>query len=335
MDTIVLDAGPLLADRPLKKPTTRALLEACARKEIRVLVPRVVVEEVVNAATGSFRSDAKDVRKVNDHLKNQLPSPNLLPEIDVDHLTDEFRQHFETELTRHGVEIVEHDTVEHAEIVARDLAQRKPFDESGRGYRDTLIWHVVKNVAEESVIFVTGNTKDFADPDDESRLHPDLAEEVSHPFGLTSTTLAGSIPDVAKQLGQLRDDLREEVLAAVEAEPHALATGLFDYLSLALPYGLDGRTLAGRVTDARVEGVYYAWGVVTAVVSATVEYEYSGTLGEWEMEELDPNLDVNLVEWLADSHTAVVAGEGSAEVLFTVAFDPSDGTIDLLDADPA
>jgi hypothetical protein len=67
--------------------------------------------------------------------------------------------------------------VSHEEVVKRDLLRRKPFGESGKGYRDTLIWETVLaelRREQSQMALVSHNIKDFAGPD--RMLHADLAK---------------------------------------------------------------------------------------------------------------------------------------------------------------
>lgn len=143
MDVILLDSSPLLDDRPLKKPTTRALLGACEREEVRIVVPSVVVDEVANAAKGSFAKVLKYVRKANHVLREQSPTPALIPEPDVETLAAEFRKMFVGDLEDHGVEIADVTSAPVQGLIDRDLQGRKPFNASGRGFRDALIWNTI------------------------------------------------------------------------------------------------------------------------------------------------------------------------------------------------
>ena len=56
--------------------------------------------------------------------------------------------------------------VSHEQVVERAVTRRKPFNKSGAGYRDTLIWFSVLELlkANRSVVYlVTSNTRDFGD----------------------------------------------------------------------------------------------------------------------------------------------------------------------------
>lgn len=330
MDAVVLDASPLLDDRPLKKATTTGLLGAAKREELIVVIPRVVVEEVVNAARGSFEKADRETEKANHILRQQLPEPPQAAKLDVGELTKAFREHFEGTLRAYDVEIAEHADVSHDEIVKRDLAKRKPFDESGRGYRDALIWDVLKNIDADEVIFVTSNTNDFCDSTDHARLHEDLRDELVAPDRFN---VVGGIADVYERLGELRDDFREGIEHSLQENSIELGNAALRYVDPPLPDGLESDVISASVREFDVERVFFAWGAVAATVSAELDFEYGGVLDEWAYSETGP--DVSLVEWLGDSHTAVVMGEGNFWATLTISYDPREGTVELLEAELA
>ena len=73
-----------------------------------------------------------------------------------------------------------HEDIPQQDLLSRSLSRRQPFKESGRGYRDALIWEVIlrKVVTRDHVTFlVTTNHKDFA-KDKDYELHRDLIRDL-------------------------------------------------------------------------------------------------------------------------------------------------------------
>lgn len=83
-------------------------------------------------------------------------------------------------------------------MVARELGKKKPFKDSTKGYRDALIWdsvmeHTQKYSSNCGIIFLTANSKDFADKDKKG-LHTDLiADCISNGIPPTSIRLVTDI----------------------------------------------------------------------------------------------------------------------------------------------
>src|SRR5262245_41750996 len=87
-------------------------------------------------------------------------------------------------------------------LVQRCLSRRKPFKMSGEGFRDALIWEtIVRDVAchDASTYLITDNVKDFADPHDKSRLHPELVTDlVARGLEPESVQICSSLDDFVK-----------------------------------------------------------------------------------------------------------------------------------------
>lgn len=74
-------------------------------------------------------------------------------------------------------EISEWPTVAHSQLVQRAVARKRPFDQKGGGYRDSLVWASVVELAADGhdVALVTADLT-FSEKD--GLLHPELAEEI-------------------------------------------------------------------------------------------------------------------------------------------------------------
>jgi hypothetical protein len=71
-------------------------------------------------------------------------------------------------------------TVSHADVLKRALAAKKPFVDSGRGYRDALIWHNIVELlraSSDQIVFVSQNSDDWCGGRKDA-FHPDLVAEL-------------------------------------------------------------------------------------------------------------------------------------------------------------
>jgi len=96
--------------------------------------------------------------------------------------------------------IVPFPKVGHAELVQRALAPIKPFVESGRGYRDALIWYTILELLQATtsdLVFVSQNSEDWCGKHKEEFVfHSDLLEEL-HAKGVSPGRLA-LVPTLAE-----------------------------------------------------------------------------------------------------------------------------------------
>jgi hypothetical protein len=92
---------------------------------------------------------------------------------------DSYEDFLSSELSRLKVAVPDYKEIPHTDIVQRDLKRRRPFQQSGKGYRDTLLWETVVRHClrkDQLTVFVTDNTQDFYG--DGHDLHHDLRMDV-------------------------------------------------------------------------------------------------------------------------------------------------------------
>jgi hypothetical protein len=175
---IVLDATAYRADPLLRGNAFRILLAGLGRVGAKLLVPEVVFDEVVNGFRERLqllaaRADAVET----DARRLGLSAEVFTQRIDVATETEKYRTTLLHEL---GVELLPLPDLSHHELVKRALQRRKPFNQSGAGYRDALIWqHVLDSLksTSQNVCFVTANRRDFWDG---KALHTHLIEDLAN-----------------------------------------------------------------------------------------------------------------------------------------------------------
>jgi hypothetical protein len=119
---------------------------------------------------------------------------------------DGYENEFRARLEHYLVDILPLDSVTHDELIARALARRRPFDDSGRvGYRDALIWHNVLEAARHEDVALVTRDKGFGE---KGRLHAHLQEDLAQ-RGLSRSrvSLFHSIEDVVRTLFKPVDEL--------------------------------------------------------------------------------------------------------------------------------
>ena len=167
------------------------LLSLSAKSNIRLAVPDVVLretarhwkiqaDEAIEAARGRIDRVAKSKGRLAslgvDEAAIEVPKP--LPEIEVDPRT--FLIETLERIESLGGQILPVPSVSIEDVLERDLASRKPFSSSGKGFRDTLVWETIKRYLadlgdQDVVYFVTNNTEDYCL---NGVIHPDLATEI-------------------------------------------------------------------------------------------------------------------------------------------------------------
>jgi hypothetical protein len=164
---IVVDTEVIYSDFWLKKANFATLLSNLHRVGWALHLPTVVLEEIENKFRHELAKATNAAAKELRHSATLLDDRDLkspLHDLDVQSEVKRYRRHLEEHLRKHGVRSLSVPNVSHADILQRAIAKRKPFNESGKGYRDTLIWYATLELYRQTdvpVYLVTGNTKDF------------------------------------------------------------------------------------------------------------------------------------------------------------------------------
>lgn len=183
---VILDTNIIFSDFHLKGARIKNLCESVKSTGDTVYIPEVVVDESINKYREKTREcKLKIDRGISDfkRLTGKDVEDNPISDEFILKESEKYARSFKKQLQELGIKIIPYPSISHQELVKRDLARKKPFQETGKGYRDALIWESVKSICEKSlslfenpkIIFVNKNHKDFCE---EGLLHPDLKEDL-------------------------------------------------------------------------------------------------------------------------------------------------------------
>ena len=174
----VIDTSELHDQKRLEGNLLRLFLLAKSLTKHRVCIPEVVLAEHRRASRTAMQKSAATIEKELKVLARYWDKLDIkLP--DVDREFDKWQRWIDERLRVAGIEILPYPNISHASIAERDLSRRKPFNDSGKGYRDALIWESVLELATNSsdhVVFISSNSSDFSQA---GNLHPDLASDLA------------------------------------------------------------------------------------------------------------------------------------------------------------
>jgi predicted nucleic acid-binding protein len=157
----------------------RVLLEQARNREITLVVPEVVVQEVLKLYRARYESEVKKLtdaaRRIDELGFDVSPKEIADPDTAVAVYEGELRESLHASLAVVPLP----PTVSHSDVFDRALARKKPFRDSGVGYQDTLIWLNVLDEADvDNVAFITQDA-DFAEKAPEGlRLAADLRADL-------------------------------------------------------------------------------------------------------------------------------------------------------------
>ena len=182
---IIIDTNIINKDYRLCNKSIVTLSDAAAKLGYEVCVPEVVVDEIEchykNELLEAYDTYLKGFSNLN--KLTAVPYKLTISQVSIDEQLQKFREQYETDLRALNVKILPYPNVGHKSLVAKELDKKKPYKDSQKGYRDSLIWETVKSElipAEDlfdecQILLLTRNTKDFAD---KNGLHQDLKDEL-------------------------------------------------------------------------------------------------------------------------------------------------------------
>lgn len=181
---IAIDTNIIHGDFYLKDAQIISLCETAIKCGIEVLIPQVVIDEFVNQYREKLNKAQQEFEKAKNSLTLFYPEdsiPDLFAPDKISKLLNNYKLELEKRLDELQIKSIPYPQISHKELVKRDLARKKPFQPSGKGYRDALIWESVCNKIENNgnepdLVFINENTNDFFEKD---KLHPDLLEDVN------------------------------------------------------------------------------------------------------------------------------------------------------------
>src|SRR5260370_30234688 len=138
---IVIDANVFVADYWLRSPSFVLLRDFLKKTRATLVVPKVVFEEVINhqkedigRVKSEIRGALRDASRLIRNFKGQEESINAISKKSRE---DPYEKFLSSELAGVNSRIPDYSDIPHAEGVRRDLRRRRPFQESGKGDRDT------------------------------------------------------------------------------------------------------------------------------------------------------------------------------------------------------
>jgi hypothetical protein len=182
MSNIVLDTSILIPDFRLRGKVFQAVLHTAKDLRDDIYIPKIVVDELINKFREELQSYYNSLRNYEDKIENLTGSHIEERRILLSEQITIYSDWLQRELSKKQIHSISYPTISHELLVKRALARRRPFCPEGqRGYRDAVLWETIlqwKKFDRHEILFVSRNTRDFADPQDSHKLHPHLIEDL-------------------------------------------------------------------------------------------------------------------------------------------------------------
>jgi rRNA-processing protein FCF1 len=226
MITVVPDTNALFGHEWMTSVAGRNLVDLVKSGKCRVVLPRVVVDEL-------DRQDRKTLKSKRDKAKVVLSEVgDVIGATAIDEAFDRLGAKTDTSrdrlLATSGVSVTSVPEDRTQALVNRDLAARRPFMETlggkkSYGFRDAVIWETVLDVLDEDedatvdpVFFVSAD-KGFIDDDAPKELHRHLLED------LDARGIARDRLVLVEKVANVVEDVRAAVAEAEARAAEALA----------------------------------------------------------------------------------------------------------------
>ena len=198
---IVPDANIIIAEGYGDSERFRTWLSKVEVLGYNLYIPQLVIEEVVARFERSFDSDVNRIRNALDDLSRRLNKdlPSPIYTLDRQDESNLFRYRLEALFNTANCSILGYPNISHEDLAKRAMQRIRPFNESGSGYRDALIWESVLRLALEAsdTVVLLSNDNAFYDAK-AGKLHDDLADElVGNGLPIDKVVIVRSIADFA------------------------------------------------------------------------------------------------------------------------------------------
>jgi hypothetical protein len=147
---VLVDANVIVADPNLRSDTWDQLTKARARGRARVFMPEIVLEEAVAIRGRALRSLGKKLVHEAAYAPSAVFELVKQAQSAARSIADGYEDTLRGRWTELGFELATTSNAAHLEVARRAIARRRPFDDQGGGYRDTLHWLTLIDLAARS-----------------------------------------------------------------------------------------------------------------------------------------------------------------------------------------
>ena len=183
---IILDTNIIVKNFALDSPQFKALFDYTKKTNSNIILLDIVSQETVH----NYKKDLENIYtsyKRDVGRLNKLTDKSIAPEIiDVAEQANNYKIYLEEILEKNSYQgewrVIPSDGRKFRKILSKAIEKKKPFSNSGNGFKDAVIWETIISYCKHKInydtnIFVTENKKDFAN-DKNTDFHPYLDEEV-------------------------------------------------------------------------------------------------------------------------------------------------------------
>ncbi|MGZ0069404.1 PIN domain-containing protein [Microbacterium sp. Yaish 1] len=182
---LVLDANVIVADPMLRSAIWPQLADAVRGGRVEVLLPTLALEEAIATYRRLREAKAVEIQAVGRKASRDVQAHLERARKAALREGRKYPKRIRTALEAVGVSMIDAPRVTHSDVARRAIARRRPFDENGSGYRDTLHWLSVLEVVDgrfedEDIVFVSADRRAFGgEGNARGELHQHLVDDLA------------------------------------------------------------------------------------------------------------------------------------------------------------
>lgn len=348
---IILDTNVITKDYSLQGGRILKLSDAAKKLGYEVLIPEVVVDEIIHQyqeeLQEAYHKYLKGVRSLG---RMGFEVKTATGEDFLEKTIKEKEKNYLKRLEELGFKILPYPSTKHDEIVKKELCGKKPFANSQKGYRDSLIWGTVLEqlipgkdlLFDTQVLFLSSNTHDFAAKD--NSLHTDLIEDFTNKGFMDCTvelvadidkffneTINGELEELETIAKTLRDKHKFNRIS-LDNEFRALLYDEYVLGDVLLQEDEDGGTLLPlmyenpsvkdvnlqNINSVTVHRLQDGTAIIDCELDAVADFEFFLFKGDYAL--LDDNSQITILnrEWNEHYSVAATQAQISAHATFRV-----------------
>lgn len=166
---VFVDANMILADPELRSGVWGQLKTAVAAGHVQVVAPEIAIDEAIVRRSQTLRSIGRKLREAAKSAPEELRDLAVHAQTRARELADGYGTLLNATWEAHGFRVVQTVEAGHVEVARRAARRIRPFNDQGNGYRDTMHWLTLLEVARQSPnvrVTLLSNDGIFATRDD-------------------------------------------------------------------------------------------------------------------------------------------------------------------------
>lgn len=226
IETVVLDSNALFGDPWFKSAKSRLFVSRASIVARNISIPEVVIAEAIENLGRRVDASHSKLDKTFNELRRLAKGQTILNDWNIYESVRATYGRFLKDLTeKPNWEATPIPEVSHTLLVDRAIKRKRPFDDSGTGYRDSIVWFslldIVKRSGASTAALITNDRKAYGTADE--GIFPDLQADLDSIRPGISVQI---FPDISQFVSEVIEPNAQAIGQLVSVHDLVLGTGL-------------------------------------------------------------------------------------------------------------